>query len=207
MPAYISRDRDPMGQEWSSTARQRFADGFRAAYTGDGPKAGGVPLLEDGMKLNVLQAFSPHDAMDLEGRTLSAIETAAAWHIAPELVGARQGNYSNVREYRQMLYRDSLGPYITAWEGALNAQLVPDVSDGRRLYVEANVEAKLRGSFEEQASIMQSATGGPWLTGNEARALQKRSPLPGGDELIVPLNVVEGGQASPNDSGSQNRTP
>lgn len=204
VPAWIGRDRDPIGQEWSQTAKQRFADGFRAAYTGDGPNAGGVPLLEDGMKLHEHRAFTPHDAMDLEGRTLSAIETAAAFHIAPELVGARQGNYSNVREYRQMLYRDSLGPYITAWEGTLNAQLVPDLAGPRKLYVEANVEAKLRGSFEEQAQVMQSATGAPWLTRNEARSLQNRKPVDGGDELVVPLNVIVGGQASPNDSGRQN---
>ena len=51
---------------------------------------------------------------------------------------------------------------------------------------------------------MQSATGGPWMTRNEARAMQNRPPLEGGDDLIVPLNVIAGGQASPNDSGSQN---
>jgi HK97 family phage portal protein len=206
VPAYIRRERDPIGQEWSPQARQRFADGFRAAYTGDGPNAGGVPVLEDGMTLNALTAFSPHDAMDLEGRTLSAIETAAAFHIAPELVGARQGNYSNVREYRQMLYRDSLGPYITDWEGVLNAQLVPDLADGRVLYVEANVEAKLRGSFEEQAQMMSSAIGAPWLTRDEGRALMNRSPIEGGDQLVVPLNVITGGQASPRDSGSSQKS-
>lgn len=202
VPAWIER---PAGAEWGAAGRERFAAGFRAAYTGTGPQAGGVPLLEDGMKLHEFKAYSPQDSQDLEGRRLSAIEVAAAYHIAPELVGAQQGNYSNVREFRQMLYRDSLGPYISAWEGALNAQLVPDLSAGRRLYVEANVESKLRGSFEEQAGIMQSATGAPWLTRNEARALQNRAPLAGGDDLVVPLNVLVGGQASPRDSAPKRR--
>lgn len=208
VPAWI--ERPPANQAtgvpaWSAEAREKFKAGFRAAYAGDGPDVGGVPLMEDGMKLHEFKAFSPQDLADLEGRRLSAIEVAAAYHIAPELVGAREGTYSNVDAFRQMLYRDSLGPYITAWEGALNAQLVPALSEGRSLYVEANVESKLRGSFLEQAQVMQSATGAPWLTRNEARALQNRPPVDGGDELVVPLNVLVGGQASPTDSGSQNR--
>jgi hypothetical protein len=38
------------------------------------------------------------------------------------------------------------------------------------------------------------------MTRNEARATQNLPAIEGGDELIVPLNVVEGGQASPQDS-------
>lgn len=206
VPAWIERPPPPphATADWSPEARERFKKGFRAAYTGDGTQAGGVPLLEDGMKLHESKAFSPVDTQDLEGRRLSSIEVASAFHIAPELVGAREGTYSNVDAFRQMLYRDSLGPYITAWEGTLNAQLVPDLAGSRRLYVEANVDSKLRGSFQEQAQVMQSATGAPWLTRNEARALQNRPPIDGGDELVVPLNVLVGGQASPRDSGSQN---
>lgn len=38
------------------------------------------------------------------------------------------------------------------------------------------------------------------MTRNEARADNDMPPLDGGDELIVPLNVIEGGQASPQDT-------
>lgn len=202
VPQWVSRDK-----EWSSDeARTRFVTGLRS-YTRDGGKGGGVPLLEDGMQLHDGTRLPSKDMLDLEGRTLSAVETASAWHIAPELVGAREGNFSNVDAFRQMLYRDSLGPYITAWEQAINVGLTPGLADGRPLYVEANIEAKLRGSFLEQAKVLQSATGAPWMTRNEARALQNRTPVDGGDELVVPLNVLVGGQASPNDSGTQNEGP
>lgn len=201
-PQYVTR---PQGVEWpSSDHRDRFVAGMRA-YMKDGAKAGGMPLLEDGMEIKDGTRMPSKDMQDLEGRKLSEVVVASAWHIAPELIGAREGNYSNVDAYRQMLYRDSLGPYITAWEQAINVALVPDLADGRALYVEANIEAKLRGSFQEQAQIMQSATGAPWLTRNEARALQNRPPVDGADDLVVPLNVLIGGQASPQDSGSQNR--
>ncbi len=200
-PQYVKRPKD--AGEWTPDQRDRFVKGMRA-YMKDGGKAGGVPLLEDGMSLEDGTRIPSKDMLDLDGRQLSAVEVASAWHIAPELIGAREGNYSNVDAYRQMLYRDSLGPYITAWEQAINVGLTPDLADGRPMYVEANIEAKLRGSFQEQAQIMQSATGAPWLTRNEARAMQNRAPVEGGDELVVPLNVLTGGQANPRDSGTQN---
>lgn len=208
MSGWVERPYDPGIEQWTDEDRTRFERKLVADYTGDGPKSGGWPVIEDGMKLHSMSAFSAIDMQDLEARRLSAIEVAAAFHIAPELVGAQQGNYSNVREYRQMLYRDSLGPYIDEVEQALNAQLVPMLGDSRDLYVEAHVDAKLRGSFEERAQIMQTATGAPWLSINEARALDNRPSLGSGyDEPVQPLNVLYGGQSSPTDSGSQNVNP
>lgn len=198
---YIKR---PTEAKWTKEQRARFIESMRK-FRRDGESAGGTMLLEDGMDMHTVPAPASVDLQDLEGRKLSAQDTASAFYVAPELVGAREGTYSNVDAFRQMTYRDSLGPYITAWEQAINVGLTPDVAGDRDLYVEALVESKLRGSFIEQAQIMQSATGAPYLTRNEARAMQNRPPIEGGDELIVPLNVVAGGQASPQDSGSQNR--
>lgn len=201
-PGYIHRPTS--APKWEEGQRSRFVEAMRSNYGRRGPSSGGLPLMEDGMELRSTDIFTPQDAQDIEGRRLTAIETAAAFHIAPELVGAREGTYSNVDAFRQMLYGPNLGPYVEAWEGALNAQLTPRFAAGRQVYIEANVESKLRGSFIEQAQIMQSATGAPYLTRNEARALQNRAPVPGGDQLVVPLNVLVGGQASPQDSGTQN---
>jgi hypothetical protein len=57
----------------------------------------------------------------------------------------------------------------------------------------------MRGSFEEQAGVLSTSVGAPWMTRNEARAKQNMSAIDGGDELITPLNVLVGGQASPQD--------
>lgn len=204
VPNFLTRPAD--APEWSKEARERFKRSWER-YVGRGPAAGGTPLLEDGMRLEAAtDAFSPRDTLDLEGRQLTAVEVAAAFHIAPELVGAREGNYSNVREYRQMLYRDSLGAYIASIEQTLNAQLTPRLAGDRQLYIEANIESKLRGSFEEQAQVLSSAIGAPWMSRSEGRARMNLPYMPDGDELVVPLNVLVGGQASPRDSGSQNRT-
>ena len=80
--------------------------------------------------------------------------------------------------------------------------------DPSRFYAEFNIQEKLQGSFEEQAYAFQAAVGRPWMTANEARGRVNLPALDGdANGIVTPLNVVVGGQASPVDSGSQNRTP
>lgn len=189
--------------DWSPEAKSRFAAGWRS-YASGGGSEGGSPILEDGMTLAKVDAFSPKDTQDIIGRQLTDAEVSSAFHIAPELVGARQGTYSNVEAFRQMLYRDALGPWFLPWEQTINTMLVPDFDTTGELYVEADVDAKLRGSFQEEAAVMSTAVGAPWLTRNEARARKNLPALEGGDDLVTPLNVITGGQASPADSGTQN---
>lgn len=196
VPAVIER---PAEAEWKPEARERFVRSWQR-FTRGGGQEGGTPILEDGMTLKKVDVFSPRDALDLEGRRLTDAEVAAAYHIAPELVGAREGTYSNIEAYRQMLYRDSLGPLIEALEQVINVHLVPDLADGRPLYVEANVDSKLRLSFEEQARVLSSAVGAPYMLRAEARARMNLPKIDGADELVVPLNVSEGGLASPRDT-------
>lgn len=189
----------PADAKWSREARSRFLRALESFRRGGG-KEGSWLLLEDDMKLAAAPSFRPRDTMDLEGRRLTDIEVAAAYHVPPELVGAREGTYSNIESFRQMLYGDVLGPWLISIEQALNTQLTPQVSDpAERLYVEFAVEAKMRGSFLEQAKIGQTVVGAPTFTRNEWRARMNLPRVENGDELITPLNVLVGGQASPTD--------
>lgn len=190
-------------EAWDSLeARANFLEGLRA-FDAKSERAGGSMLLDEGMKWKDRKpSFTPADLDDIEARRLTDIEVASLFHIAPEMVGARQGNYSNMEAFRQSLYRDNLGPYIDGWEQAV-APLV-DVFGKPGQYIEAFLDAKLRGSFEEQAKTFQTSVGAPVMTRNEARAKMNLPNVGGGDELVTPLNVLIGGQASPTDAGSQN---
>ncbi|MGQ4514228.1 phage portal protein [Streptomyces sp. DW26H14] len=198
VPVVITR---PAGAKWKNdNARERFIESIRRFLRGGGQE-GGAPLLEDGMEMVKVDAFSPRDTADIEGRQLSDAEVASAYHIPPELVGAREGTFSNVDAFRQMLYTHSVGPDITILEDVLNTMLVPMLAGpSSSLYVEANVEAKLRGSFEEQAAMLQSAVGAPYMVRAEARKVLNLPFIEGTDELVTPLNVVTGGLASPRDT-------
>ena len=93
-----------------------------------------------------------------------------------------------------MLYGETLGPILAQVEARINTFLLPMLDMGDEFYAEFNVAEKLQGDFEAQTQALQSSVGRPWRTANEARALQNLPAVEGGDDLVVPLNVLIGGQ-------------
>lgn len=190
---------------WSDAARSRFREGWRSQYAGHTAlEAGGTPILEDGMTFKAA-AQNAVDLQYVEARMLTREEVAAAFHIPPPMVGILdKATFSNIQEQHKMLYQDTLGPWLQEIQQDIALQLLPDFDDTENVYVEFNLQEKLRGSFDEQAAQLQSSVGAPYLTRNEARARANLPRVDGGDDLVVPLNVLVGGQASPTDSGTQN---
>lgn len=197
--AYISRPKD--APSWSPEARNRFVRAWRDRYTGeDASDGGGNPLLEDGMELK-RTGFSARDDQFVEGAKLSLATVAQVYHVNPTMVGLLDNaNYSNVREFRRSLYGDTLGPLLEEIQQRINSKLAPKIGADPDEYAEFNVKAKLQGSFEEQAQVMQSAVGAPWMTVNEARAKENMPSVAEGDALVQPLNITRNGDQNPTEA-------
>ena len=195
---WISR---PQGMEWSPEARTRFAQSWKQRFSGnEGTDTGGTPLLEDGMRLETT-TFNAREAQWQEATRLAREDVAAVYHVNPSLIWHTDGQtYASAKDNARALYADTLAPLLNMYENVLNGALLPMVGEPEGHYVEFDLEAKIAGSFEERASILQSAVGGPYMTRNEARAKLNMRALDGADELIVPLNVTEGGLAGANDT-------
>nr|WP_231699162.1 phage portal protein [Corynebacterium lujinxingii] len=198
----------PQNAPWDNVARRRFKQMWQATYAGAGSGSGGVPVLEDGMEFRPFH-LSAGDEQVAEMTKLSLSTVAQVYHINPTMVGLLDNaNYSNVREFRQSLYGDSLGPVMKQIEELLNYELLPRLAardhtlDPQRIYIEFNVEERLRGRFEEQAEVTSKAVGAPWMTRNEARAMNNLPLLEGGDELVVPLNI-SAGEPDPEPEGEE----
>lgn len=199
---YITR---PTGAEWSDTARTRFKNGWRSQYLGQtATEGGGTPILEDGMQF-VPASHSAVDLQYVESRKLTREEVAAAYHIPPPMVGILDhATFGNIEQQHKMLYQDTLGPWIQEIQQDLMLQVLPEFpARVRNVYIEFNLAEKLRGSFEEQARSLQSSVGAPYMTRNEARSRMNLPQIEGGDLLVVPLNVLEGGMASPQDTAPE----
>lgn len=204
-PGWIKRPAS--APAWSSAAKTTFREGWQK-YASGGVRVGHTPILEDDMEYHELQnGITPEAAQQLEARKFSIAEVAAAFYVPPVFVGVMDNaNYSNVTAYREILYSDTLGPWFVDIQQGFNARLLshPLVLGTSDAFVEFNVDEKLRMSFDQRAKIFQTATGAPTMTRNEARRRMNLPAIEGADDLIVPLNVIEGGQASPTDSGTQN---
>lgn len=188
---YITRPKDVA--PWDAQTSQKWATQFRDAFTGDaGRQSGGVPVLEDGMDIKTIQ-LNAREAQWAEAVQLSRSEVAAAYHINPALIWHDQAQtYASAKDNARSLYAEALGPWLTMIAQRLNQFLLPAIGADELEYVEFDIRRKLEGSFEERASVLQSSVGAPWMTRNEARAMNNLPAIDGGDELIVPLNVLAG---------------
>ena len=196
--AQIVRPKDV--QPWSDETKKAWITAFREAWGAGGANAGKIPLMEDGMEIKPFST-SFKEQQWAESIKLSREAVAAAYGINPSLVWhSDTQTYASSKDNARALYAECLGPVLQMFQQRINTFLLPMVGASPETYVEFDLTEKLKGSFEERASILQASVGGPWLTRNEARADNNLPPIEGGDDLIVPLNVVTGGQASPQDT-------
>jgi HK97 family phage portal protein len=195
---YIKRPPKVEAGEWSKEAKDRFRQQWQSQYSGDnGAAAGGTPILEDGMEFQAVSQTAK-ELQYVEGRKLTREEVAQAYFVQPPMVGILDhATFSNITELHKMLYQDTLGPWLTMIQDEIALQVIPDFPDGEDMYAEFNLREKLSGSFEERSDSIQKAVGAPWMTVNEARALENRPPVEGGDELVRPLNVTQNGDQDP----------
>ena len=195
-------------QPWDEEQRRKFVDAFRASWGAGGSKAGSIPLLEDGMEIKPFST-SFKESQWMESVKLSREACAAAYGVNPSLIWHTDTQtYASSKDNARALYAECLGPVLQMLQQRINSFLLPMIgADPDLTYVEFDLTEKLKGSFEERAQILQAAVGGPWMTRNEARADNNLPPVEGGDELIVPLNVVEGGQSSPQDTHMDEQEP
>lgn len=197
--AYVSRPKDV--DPWNDDAFERFKRTFNESWAGrDGSDAGGMPILEDGMRIEQLQ-FNAKDAEWSEAKRLGREDVAGVYHFNPALLWPGSGQtYASAKENARALYNDTLAPTLMRVTDKVNARLLKMIGEPAGHYVEYDLQIKLQGSFEERAQVLQSAVGAPWMLRNEARAMFNMPEVEGGDELVVPLNVIEGGLASPRDT-------
>lgn len=189
--AYISRPANI--QPWTPEQAERFKTDFRAAWTGNGPRSGGMPVLEDGMTIQSL-SFNAKEAQWAEAKQISREEAAAIYHVNPSLIWhTGTQTYASAKDNARALYSETMGPYMEFLTERINTFVLPMLGAEPDEYVEFDLMKKLAGSFEEQASVLTSAVGAPWMTRDEARARQNLPAIDGGSELIVPLNVAVGG--------------
>jgi len=191
IPGVIYRPVD--APDWDEPARKLFRQQFAEVYGGT-QGAGLVPVLDEGMTYHEA-GHSAEEQQLAEARELHDEEVARAYHMPLPVVGLlRRATFSNVKEQHKMLYQDALGPTIQMTEQEVEAGLVNEFALRGTRYCEFNVREKLRGSFEEQVASISTAVGRPWMTVNEARAIQNmpRDPDPASDKVGLPLNINAG---------------
>jgi HK97 family phage portal protein len=176
-------------------ARQAFIKSWRETYTGP-DAAFKIAALTGGMKFHQTTA-DPKGSQSLESREFQVREVSRIWGVPPHMLGdLEKSSYASIEAQNIDFYTRTIQPYITRWEAEIARKLLP-VADRGKIRARFNMDARLRGTTNERYDAYTKGRQGGWLSINDIRRKENLPPVPGGDALLQPLNMVPVGEKKP----------
>lgn len=171
-PAHLKNNRITIDPDQSARVRERAV----AAFSTGKPFVTGVDW-----DLS-LTTIPPNHAQFIETLRLSAKQIAAIYGIDEREIGGEPNEplkYST-DESRALNRANNMRPYLERLEDAFN-RAAPE-----RQFVKFNVDATIRTDIKTRIEIEDIQIKNRTLSRNEARALEDRTPIPGGDSFDPP---------------------
>jgi HK97 family phage portal protein len=133
--------------------------------------------------------FTSVEIQHLELRKHQVAEIARALRIPLHLLGDwERATWSNAETAGLQFVSFTLMPWLKLWEGAIRRALLSP-EERRRFFVEFLVDDLVRADIAARFEAYGKAATNGLFTINEIRGLENRPPLPGGDDLRVPMNT------------------
>lgn len=174
------------GKFADKAARQLFRESVQEAQ-GD-KNRGKMMVLDQGMKYHEV-GLNNRDSQFLESRKFQVSEIARWFGVPPhKLADLDRATFSNIEQQALEYITDSLLIWAEIIEAGIEDVLL---FDNEGLEAELNFAKLLRGDSNTRYGNYQKGIAAGWLTRNEAREDDGREPLPGLDEPLRPLNMVE----------------
>lgn len=121
----------------------------------------------------------------------NAVQIAGAFGLKPNYINDfEKSSYSNSEMQNESLYKDTLLPILAQYEQELCDKLLTAKEQESGFYIKFNVDAILRGAFKNRIDTYAVAIQNGIMTINEARELEERKPLEGGDILLANGNFM-----------------
>lgn len=172
----------------SDAAAARLAASFAAKYAGT-ENAGKPILLEEGLKYKAI-SLTPEDAEFISTHKLTRADIASIFRMPPHKIGDLERSTNNNIEQQSLDYvGDTLLPILLAQEQEYRLKLLQP-SEVADTYWRHNVSAQLRADATARANYLQKLVQAGILTINEARALEERNRIDGGDRALVQVNQM-----------------
>jgi len=146
-------------------------------------------LLQEGADI-VKVGMTGEDAQFLETRKFQRGEIISMFGIKPHKVGdLEHATYSNI-EWQSLEHAiDTLMPWATRWEQALNLGLLTP-REQEEYYFEFLLDALLRGDFKTRTEGYKTMIMHAMMTPNEGRGKENMNPEPGGDRRYMAANIL-----------------
>jgi len=164
------------------TADRASADLTKAAAKAykEGRQALAIPM---GYEVKPL-GFNPSEMQLVELQRWCVEQVARIYSLPPTFLQDLSSGVKSSGEQEDLrLVKHTLGRWIRQVEQELNLKLI---GRGRKAnYIKFNVDGLLRGDYKTRSEGNAKSISTGQLTPNEARALDDRPGLPGGDELYI----------------------
>lgn len=190
LPAFALQG--PFGSEKSAS---RASDNIAEATKKAAREGGNVLSIPLGHKLEPLGS-DPDKMQLIETQSFGVYEVGRVYQLPPVfLQELSEGIRADVEQQDLHLVKHTLKRWLEQLEAEMNLKFF---GRGSRRIVEFNVDGLLRGDYKTRMEGNSQAIQTGQLTPNEARAMDNREPLDGGDQLFiqgatVPLATQTGG--------------
>jgi HK97 family phage portal protein len=132
------------------------------------------------------------DAQYLETRQFQIPEICRFFRMPPHKIGdLTRATFSNIEHQSIEYVVDTLGPWLTRWEQALNMSLLTE-REQQEYYFEFLVDGLLRGDIKSRYEAYARGILAGFLTRNEVRSRENLEWLEGLDEPLTPTNMAAG---------------
>lgn len=198
---FFARDASPGGivaveGELTDVQYERLEKQWKAMHEGF-DKAHKLAIMEGGAKWEKT-TLAPADAQFIETQKFTRGEIASIYGVPPHLIGDTEKSTSwgtGLAEQGIGFVTYSLRPWLNRLERVTNAKLFPKDSDKRLRW---NVAGLMQGDMKARYDAYAVGRQWGWLSTNDILKREDEAPLTdGGDEYLVPLNMVPAGSATP----------
>jgi HK97 family phage portal protein len=146
-----------------------------------------VPLLDAGMKYYPLK-LNPQDAQYIESRKFTELDIARIFGVPPHMIGILdRATWNNVEALGIEFAKYTMLPICVNWEQELDTKLLKE-SDKDTIYTRFNLEGIMRADMKTRYESYKLGIQNGFMSINEARALENRNPVEGGDKHFVQGN-------------------
>lgn len=128
--------------------------------------------------------FDPAKGQMVEAQRFVIEEVARPFGLPPVFVGdLSKGTFSNTEQQDLHVAKHVIAQWAKAFEEECNLKIFGAANNRR--YVEHSLDGLQRGDFLSRMEGLSKGIQNSLVTPNEARALDNRGPLPGGDKLYI----------------------
>lgn len=170
-------------------AAARLRADWNELYAGAN-KSHRTAVLEEGMGLETI-GIPPEEAQFLQTKQFTKREIAAFYRVPPQFLGdSDTATYASAEQFSRDFVVFSLGEWLKRWEEQIALRLLVG-EEAQTLFPQFVRDALVVTQTSERFAAYATAIQSGVLTPNEAREKENMNPLPGGDDLLLPLNMAK----------------